>query len=85
MLSIFRPLTAKFAYLAFFLSTTSLYAQERVFTLSELFTLADKNSKSIRFHQLLIQEAEQGIKVAAMPTYLHSVSKQKHRTSVTAA
>lgn len=73
MLSIFRPLTAKFAYLAFFLSTTSLYAQERVFTLSELFTLADKNSKSIRFHQLLIQEAEQGIKVARN-AYLPSLS-----------
>lgn len=65
MLFIFRQLRARFAYLALFLfSTTSLYAQERVFTLKELFSLADKNSKEIRFHQLAIREAEQGVKVA---------------------
>lgn len=74
MLFIFRQLRARFAYLALFLfSTTSLYAQERVFTLKELFSLADKNSKEIRFHQLAIREAEQGVKVARN-AYLPSLS-----------
>ena len=74
MLFIFRQLRARFAYLALFLfSTTSLYAQERVFTLKELFSLADKNSKEIRFHQLAIREAEQSVKVARN-AYLPSLS-----------
>lgn len=74
MLFIFRQLRARFAYLALFLfSTTSPYAQERVFTLKELFSLADKNSKEIRFHQLAIREAEQGVKVARN-AYLPSLS-----------
>lgn len=73
MLFIFRRLTARFAYLALFLFSTGLYAQERVFTLKELFSLADKNSKSIRLHQLAIREAEQGIKVARN-AYLPSLS-----------
>lgn len=81
MLSIFRPLTAKFAYLAFFLSTTGLCAQERVFTLDELFSLADKNSKSIRLHQLVIREAEQGIKVARN-AYLPSLSVKAEATYI---
>lgn len=68
-----KPLTTKFAYLALFLFATSLCAQERVLTLNELFSLADKNSKSIRMHQLNIQEAEQGIKVARN-AYLPSLS-----------
>ena len=41
--------------------------------MNELFSLADKNSKSIRMHQLNIQEAEQGIKVARN-AYLPSLS-----------
>ena len=74
MLFIFRQLRARFAYLALFLfSTTSPYAQERVFTLKELFSLADKNSKEIRFHQLAIREAEQSVKVARN-AYLPSLS-----------
>lgn len=74
MLFIFRQLRARFAYLALFLfSTTSPYAQERVFTLKELFSLADKNSKEIRFHQLAIRETEQGVKVARN-AYLPSLS-----------
>lgn len=81
MLSIFRPLTVKFAYLALFLSTTGLYAQERVFTLDELFSLADKNSKSIRLHQLVIREAEQGIKVARN-AYLPSLSVRAEATYI---
>lgn len=81
MLSIFRPLTVKFAYLALFLSTTGLYAQERVFTLDELFSLADKNSKSIRLHQLVIREAEQGIKVARN-AYLPSLSVKAEATYI---
>lgn len=48
-------------------------AQERVLTLSEIFRLADENSKSIRMHQLAIEEAEQGIKVARN-AYLPSLS-----------
>lgn len=68
-----KPLTTKFAYLVLFLFATSLCAQERVLTLNELFSLADKNSKSIRMHQLNIQEAEQGIKVARN-AYLPSLS-----------
>lgn len=64
MRSIFKPSTIQFIYLALFLLTTGLSAQERIFTLNELFALADKNSKSIRMHQLTIQEAEQSIKVA---------------------
>lgn len=81
MLSIFRPLTVKFAYLALFLSSTGLYAQERVFTLNELFSLADKNSKSIRLHQLVIREAEQGIKVARN-AYLPSLSVRAEATYI---
>lgn len=81
MLSIFRPLTVKFAYLALFLSSTGLYAQERVFTLDELFSLADKNSKSIRLHQLVIREAEQGIKVARN-AYLPSLSVKAEATYI---
>lgn len=68
-----KSLTTKFAYLALFLFATGLCAQERVLTLNELFSLADKNSKSIRMHQLNIQEAEQGIKVARN-AYLPSFS-----------
>ena len=48
-------------------------AQERVLTLNEIFRLADENSKSIRMHQLAIEEAEQGIKVARN-AYLPSLS-----------
>ena len=81
MLSIFRPLTVKFAYLALFLSSTGLYAHERVFTLNELFSLADKNSKSIRLHQLVIREAEQGIKVARN-AYLPSLSVRAEATYI---
>lgn len=81
MLSIFRPLTVKFAYLALFLSSTGLYAQERVFTLNKLFSLADKNSKSIRLHQLVIREAEQGIKVARN-AYLPSLSVRAEATYI---
>ena len=81
MLSIFRPMTVKFAYLALFLSSTGLCAQERVFTLDELFSLADKNSKSIRLHQLVIREAEQGIKVARN-AYLPSLSVKAEATYI---
>lgn len=74
-------MTVKFAYLALFLSSTGLCAQERVFTLDELFSLADKNSKSIRLHQLVIREAEQGIKVARN-AYLPSLSVKAEATYI---
>ena len=74
-------MTVKFAYLALFLFSTGLCAQERVFTLDELFSLADKNSKSIRLHQLVIREAEQGIKVARN-AYLPSLSVKAEATYI---
>lgn len=64
MLFTFNRLQSGFAYLGFLLFATALHAQERVLTLKELFALADKNSKSIQMHQLAVQEARQGIKVA---------------------
>ena len=64
MLFTFNRLQSGFAYLGFLLFATALHAQERVLTLKELFALADKNSKSIQMHQLAVQEARQGTKVA---------------------
>lgn len=64
MLFTFNRLQSGFAYLGLLLFATALHAQERVLTLKELFALADKNSKSIQMHQLAVQEARQGIKVA---------------------
>lgn len=49
--------------------------------MDELFSLADKNSKSIRLHQLVIQEAEQGIKVARN-AYLPSLSVKAEATYI---
>lgn len=64
MLFTFNRLQSGFAYLGFLLFATALHAQERVLTLKELFALADKNSKSIQMHQLAVQEARQGTRVA---------------------
>ena len=64
MLFIFNRLQSGFAYLGLLLFATALHAQERVLTLKELFALADKNSKSIQMHQLAVQEARQGTRVA---------------------
>lgn len=41
-----------------------LCAQPRVVSIDEMFRLADENSKSLRYSQLAIQEAAQGVKVA---------------------
>ena len=49
--------------------------------MDELFSLADKNSKSIRLHQLVIREAEQGIKVARN-AYLPSLSVKAEATYI---
>ncbi len=62
-----------YSLLILFTFSTCLSAQEQVLTLQELFRLADENSKSIRMHQLAIEEAEQGIKVA-QNAYLPSLS-----------
>ena len=62
-----------YSLLILFIFSTCLSAQEQVLTLQELFRLADENSKSIRMHQLAIEEAEQGIKVA-QNAYLPSLS-----------
>lgn len=64
MLFTINRLQSGFAYLGLLLFATVLHAQERVLTLKELFALADKNSKSIQMHQLAVQEARQGVKVA---------------------
>lgn len=64
MLFTFNRLQSGFAYLGLLLFATALHAQERVLTLKELFALADKNSKSIQMHQLAVQEARQGTRVA---------------------
>lgn len=64
MLFTFNRLQSGFAYLGLLLFATALHAQERVLTLRELFALADKNSKSIQMHQLAVQEARQGTRVA---------------------
>lgn len=64
MLFTINRLQSGFAYLGLLLFATVLHAQERVLTLKELFALADKNSKSIQMHQLAVQEARQGTRVA---------------------
>lgn len=48
----------------FFFLIGGLYAQPHRLTINEMFELADKNSKSIRMHELGVQEAVQAIKVA---------------------
>lgn len=73
MLFTFNRLQSRFAYLGLILFSTTLCAQERVLTLNELFSLADKHSKSIQMHQLAVREAKQGIKVARN-AYLPSLS-----------
>lgn len=42
----------------------SLYAQQQILSVDDLFRLAEENSKSIRIHALAVNEAEEGVKVA---------------------
>lgn len=48
----------------FFSLLGELSAQSRLLTIDEMFQLADQNNKSLRLHDLAIDEAEQAIKVA---------------------
>ena len=80
MLFTFNRLQSGFAYLGLLLFATALHAQERVLTLKELFALADKNSKSIQMHQLAVQEARQGTKVARN-AYLPSLNVRAEASS----
>lgn len=40
------------------------HAQPMLMTIEQLFELADKNSKDIQLHSLMINEADQAVKVA---------------------